>query len=489
MSDNTGTGTGGVSPLYIVQPNITACDLRYPASDFWFYMNQTDLTQCSPVNISWPSTSWTPITFVGVIPGGQAFPLVSTSKRNVTSLVWNTNIVASTQIILGAFTSGPYGNGGSTKLLTIGDSPSRDSSCINELSPSSTLASDGSEATSTGGAVVTVTAMTDGGLEQMTSGLSTGAIVGIVIVSIFIVLSCQVALFWFCCRRQIKEYFSHRKEMKSIKTVNLVRMDELESADLGSMNTVTRDSVAGQTHNHNHLRRRSVNSSSISVNERMGELALDQVTMRDTPVTSRDDRPHDMDRVGYGSTAKIRASVHPTVLAISPFADPPDRDHSQSQIQDTSSVFGRRGSTQSSLPDGDEGAGDYNVQDRSSSNNFEVPTTQTRQGGSNPTHTSSTNRPLLSKSQIADLIASNPDSHINSPTSDTSSPTTHTSTSTRLLNSRRNNDARTRQSRTRILRMHEDAGRIDTPPPAEEDEEEVEELPPVYDDAWSRNRP
>ena len=73
---------------------------------------------------------------------------------------WNTNIAAKTQFILAAFDSGSKGNGGSSGLLTVGESGS--SACIDDSSPSSTPAGSptASETGSATGGVKTVTAIT-----------------------------------------------------------------------------------------------------------------------------------------------------------------------------------------------------------------------------------------------------------------------------------------------------------------------------------------
>jgi hypothetical protein len=79
--------------------------------------------------------------------------------------VWNTNIASGTQFILGAFNNGPYGNGGSSALMTVGSSSN--SQCLDDSSPSSTPAAPvqtgtgttTGAATRTGGGIKTVTAI------------------------------------------------------------------------------------------------------------------------------------------------------------------------------------------------------------------------------------------------------------------------------------------------------------------------------------------
>ncbi|WVW79312.1 hypothetical protein I302_101279 [Kwoniella bestiolae CBS 10118] len=215
MSDGTGTGTGGVSPLYKVGAGSGSCNDRSTETDFLFYLNETSLTQCNPVSIYWDNSAITPVSILGAIPGGQVFQLVSVNDKT-NSLVWNTNVASNTQMIIAAFDSGPHGQGGSSALMTIGSSS--DNTCINDQSPSSTTAgSPTATGTKTGnaGGVKTVTAITtQTSLPKGAAGLSTGALVGIVVSAVLVVIALQGALLWFCCRRQIRSLIYHRREMK-----------------------------------------------------------------------------------------------------------------------------------------------------------------------------------------------------------------------------------------------------------------------------------
>ncbi|KAK8843337.1 hypothetical protein IAR55_006992 [Kwoniella newhampshirensis] len=216
MSDGTGTGTGGVSPLHTVgqSSNSSSCSVRSTDTDFLFYLNSTSVTQCAPVEIYWDNSAVTPVSIIGAIPGGQAFQLVSTNSKT-SSLVWDTNIVEHTQIVLAAFDSGSRGQGGSSNLMTVGGS--NDRSCIDDASPSSTTAGavETGTRTSGGAGVKTVTAITtETAKPKGAAGLSTGAIVGIVVSAVLTVVALQVALLWFCCRRQIRSLIYHRREMR-----------------------------------------------------------------------------------------------------------------------------------------------------------------------------------------------------------------------------------------------------------------------------------
>lgn len=112
------------------------------------------------MQVYWDDTASTPVTIFGAIPNGQ--PFMFEAQGSTTSLDWKTNIAAGTQFVLAAFDKGRYGTGGSSALLTVGDSDS--SSCLDESSPSSTPIESPS-ATNTGastriGGVKTVTAIT-----------------------------------------------------------------------------------------------------------------------------------------------------------------------------------------------------------------------------------------------------------------------------------------------------------------------------------------
>ncbi|ODN74563.1 hypothetical protein L202_06929 [Cryptococcus amylolentus CBS 6039] len=222
MSDNSGTGTGGVSELFNISSasSKSSCDMRSEETDFLFYLNETSLTQCQGVEVYWDDSAVSPVSIIGAIPGGQVFQLVSSDEKT-TSMVWSTNVQAGTDVIFAAFDSGTHLQGGTSDILTI--QGSGDNSCIDDSSPSSTPAA--STATQTGasggtktnaGGVKTVTAVTTqtASAASGAAGLSTGAIVGIVMSAVVVVGAIQIALLWFCCRKQIRALIYHRKEMR-----------------------------------------------------------------------------------------------------------------------------------------------------------------------------------------------------------------------------------------------------------------------------------
>lgn len=62
---------------------------------------------------------------------------------------------------------------------------------------------------------------------QCSIRLSTGAIVGIAMSAVVVVLALQAALLWFCCRRQLMALISHRRQMKEERQVKPGSVDLL----------------------------------------------------------------------------------------------------------------------------------------------------------------------------------------------------------------------------------------------------------------------
>lgn len=120
------------------------------------------------MEIYWDKSAIRPVTFIGAIPGGQAFQLNGGSDnrlgtpllqvlRRICSLMmadWTVNIPSGTQFLIAAFDAGTHGIGGSSDLMTVG--PADDTSCLDALSPSSTIAGQPSS-TGAGAPVRTVT--------------------------------------------------------------------------------------------------------------------------------------------------------------------------------------------------------------------------------------------------------------------------------------------------------------------------------------------
>lgn len=138
MSDATGFGAGGTSPILTVgSSNTSSCLPATPSQpDFYMYLSSPTLTQCSPVRISWDSPPDPPVSIYGVIPQGQSFDFNAAEKsggRN--SFDWTVDVKSGTQFFFVAGDASGSGKGGSTDATNIGSGAS---SCINANSPSAT---------------------------------------------------------------------------------------------------------------------------------------------------------------------------------------------------------------------------------------------------------------------------------------------------------------------------------------------------------------
>ncbi|ORY24772.1 hypothetical protein BCR39DRAFT_581463 [Naematelia encephala] len=460
MSDSSGTGAtypklqgGGVSTLATVQSssNASACSLRSTQTDFLFYLNETSLNQCGAVEIYWDNTATAPVTILGVIPGGQIFQLWSNGGG--TSLVWDTNIAASTQFILAAFDEGRYGNGGSSPLYKVGSSGN--SVCIDDASPSSTpinsatgspthtasgVATKTSGVSSGGGSVKTVTAIATA-LPAGAAGLSTGAIAGIAIAAVVVVIVTQALIFWFCCRRQVKALLSHRREM---------REHGVKAGDV--------DLLEAPNPRHQHMD--SPDSGSFA---------------ETTPITDNTDRRYSGTRSsGYGVESSISPFWDPsstTDLRYSSYSDlgPPQLPHIRTDS------FGSLQSISPGLSD---------TSPSLASNSFTAPLVSERQPQPRPQTQSQTqtqssgSRSSSTKAQlVAALSTRNPD---NNSTTTTTTPSTTISPNPTSFGSR----VPPQEAPAGGFRYHDDAGRIDIPQSMSERGEEVEDLPPMYRPEW-----
>ncbi|CAG8758140.1 1926_t:CDS:1, partial [Acaulospora colombiana] len=138
MSDATGFGTGGTSPILTVNSgNSSSCIPRTPSEpEFYLYLSSTSLNQCGSVHISWDRPASPPVTVYGVIPQGQSFDLNAASKvGSGIGFDWTVNIKSGTPFFFVAGDRNGSGKGGSTDVQSIGGGSSR---CIDANSPSAT---------------------------------------------------------------------------------------------------------------------------------------------------------------------------------------------------------------------------------------------------------------------------------------------------------------------------------------------------------------
>ncbi|KIM21495.1 hypothetical protein M408DRAFT_18387 [Serendipita vermifera MAFF 305830] len=138
MSDATGFGTGGTSPiLTVASSNSSSCLPTTPsAPQFYLYLSPTTPTQCSPVTISWDRPRNPPVTVYGIIPQGQSFDLHASSRANGgSSFDWAVNVRSGTPLFFVAGDGNGAGTGGSSDVSNV---RTGSSSCINPSSPSAT---------------------------------------------------------------------------------------------------------------------------------------------------------------------------------------------------------------------------------------------------------------------------------------------------------------------------------------------------------------
>ncbi|WOO83517.1 uncharacterized protein LOC62_05G007035 [Vanrija pseudolonga] len=225
MSDATGFATGGASLLYTVgpRPSGASCQLRNSNVAWTFDMQpgNNNLPQCGGLSFTWTNQAVGPVTFTGVIPGGQVLQWTASGGKTT----YNVNIRSGTQVLFAGWDS--RGNqGGTSALQTV---TSGNSNCINNDSPSSTpvqwtptstvgaptdISSSSKKPTTTsashGVIIVTETALASGG-----QGLSTGAIVGIAIGAVVVVCILQAIIVWCCCRRRVSEHMASRRAQRA----------------------------------------------------------------------------------------------------------------------------------------------------------------------------------------------------------------------------------------------------------------------------------
>jgi hypothetical protein len=138
MSDATGFNSGGTTSLLTVGASVggSSCNTTNSAIAFSFQLNSA-LIQCRPfVFTGYADTGAVqPVTIAAFIPGGTAFEL--NPPVGSTSFSWNANVNHGTSLIF-SMTDAQGGQGGSSDIRAVGVSD--DNSCLDNSSPSSTLA-------------------------------------------------------------------------------------------------------------------------------------------------------------------------------------------------------------------------------------------------------------------------------------------------------------------------------------------------------------
>ncbi|KAF4605149.1 hypothetical protein EYR40_003932 [Pleurotus pulmonarius] len=208
MSDATGFGTGGYSPLRTVGAAAggATCNTVDPGVAFNFELNLA-LQQCRPYTFSGYDRAIQPVTAIGIVPGGTA--VILRPQAGLTSFDWTASVRSGTSMIFMMIdAAGRQGGASDVKLVGITD----DATCLNANSPASTTTT----ATSTSSSVASTpatrkpasatktsaapTATTSAASAPAEGGFSIAAIAGTVIGAL-IFLAVAVTLGLFLLRR------------------------------------------------------------------------------------------------------------------------------------------------------------------------------------------------------------------------------------------------------------------------------------------------
>jgi len=197
ISDSSGFGSGGTSvAAQVTTSSDSSCfdPTKDVQPDFVFSIEPpSQLVQCQPMRIWWDNnTVHSTPNFLGVIPGGQSFPIPEDQITNVqsqgTGFTWIPSLRSGTTLIIVGGDSRGNGTAGSS-LGTVSNGPFNNGTCLTNTSPSSTPGSPagGSYPTSVSGG-------TGGGAS---SSNNTGAIVGGVVGGIAFLLCIGIVFFFF----------------------------------------------------------------------------------------------------------------------------------------------------------------------------------------------------------------------------------------------------------------------------------------------------
>lgn len=171
MSDATGFATGGTSSVIVVgSPTTSSCNTTSPYIPYTFSLSPNTPQQCASSVFSAYQGAALPVTFWGLIPGGESFVLQA--GVSASSYSWVTDVPAGTSIMF-SMIDAENKSGGTSQIEVV--EPSGDSSCLNSTSPSSTP----TVPQSSSSASATVTAPPSQGGSSNPSKLSTASIIGV----------------------------------------------------------------------------------------------------------------------------------------------------------------------------------------------------------------------------------------------------------------------------------------------------------------------
>ncbi|EIN04023.1 hypothetical protein PUNSTDRAFT_123068 [Punctularia strigosozonata HHB-11173 SS5] len=213
LSDSTGFGSGGTTEVLTVGSSISgaSCDTTGAKADFTFELDNA-LQQCRPFTFGNYNDAVQPVHILGIVPGGGH--VAKDPPVGPTSFDWVVDAARGTSIVFLMFDSkGRQGGASDVRIVDASD----DSTCLDNLAPSSTAnpPAESTVSTSTGSAGQNTSTET-GQSSPKSGGLSRGAIVGIIIGVVVAVAAAFAAVFVLCCRRRRRGGWNNARRRRTV---------------------------------------------------------------------------------------------------------------------------------------------------------------------------------------------------------------------------------------------------------------------------------
>ncbi|KAG8767536.1 hypothetical protein FRC16_007339, partial [Serendipita sp. 398] len=177
MDDGYGLGTGGVSTIQTVATSPTSdssCFSSASNSDNSFTISDLTPVPCQQVSITTGPTK----QIRGFVPGGSAFALdVTNSAASSVVTEWTMNIAASTSFVL-VYESLDSATVRTSGLITVGTDGVLGNSCLDTISPHSTISAPNPESTVGGIASANSSTSTSSGHKKTNIAAIVGGILG-----------------------------------------------------------------------------------------------------------------------------------------------------------------------------------------------------------------------------------------------------------------------------------------------------------------------
>lgn len=222
MSDATGFGSGGVTPVLTSGPSAdTSCIGPMVGFDFYFYLTPSTAqqqAQCAPLRVTWDASITYPLQLLAVVPGSAAFSIPVPQTANETSVVWDLAVREGAEYQLLMANAGLYGTGGATDLVTVrpgssgclaDDSPGQGSNQATVVASITAVPSTSITAPNSSNTRSSTSTMRSGGdgsetdKERESGGTNAGAIAGGVVGGVFALA--LLLLLAFCYRRKRRQ--------------------------------------------------------------------------------------------------------------------------------------------------------------------------------------------------------------------------------------------------------------------------------------------